>query len=178
MVDTHAGQAWVDLLVRLGHAPGPQQHQPHQPGLQKLSKVRNGPSRQRRRARRNAASLQKEESEIIREEAEEVPNASKKDTENVDASVVQAEADKLEESEIKKTFIEINDDGGLSGGSSVRRPGSEDPHRRQRKFETFWRVRLEKVRKAANCMYLVCRNFTDNFGDFLSVRDIFTIVYC
>ena len=25
-------------------------------------------------------------------------------------------------------------DGGLSGGSSVRRPGSEDPHRRQRKL--------------------------------------------
>jgi hypothetical protein len=38
-----------------------------------------------------------------------VTNASKKDTENVDASVVQAEVDKLEESEIKKTFIEIND---------------------------------------------------------------------
>ena len=25
-------------------------------------------------------------------------------------------------------------DGGPSGGSSVRRPGSEDPHRRQRKL--------------------------------------------
>ena len=110
VVDTHAGQAWVDLRVRLGHAPGPQQHQPHQPGLQKLSKVRNGPPRQRCRARRNAASLQKEESEIIREEAEEVPNARKKDTENVDAPVVQAEADKLEENEIAKTFIEINDE--------------------------------------------------------------------
>ena len=28
-------------------------------------------------------------------------------------------------------------DGGLSGGSSVHRPGSEDPHRRQRKFSLF-----------------------------------------
>ena len=112
VVDTHAGQAWVDLLVRLGHAPGLQQHQPHQPGLQKLIKVRNGPARQHRRARQNAARLQNEESEnkSIREEDEEVPNASKKDTENVDAPVVQAEADKLEENEIAKTFIEINDE--------------------------------------------------------------------
>ena len=27
-------------------------------------------------------------------------------------------------------------DGGLSGGSIVRRPGSEDPHQRQRKFSS------------------------------------------
>ena len=27
-------------------------------------------------------------------------------------------------------------DGGPSGGSRVRRPGSEDPHRRKRKFVT------------------------------------------
>ena len=26
-------------------------------------------------------------------------------------------------------------DGGLSGGSSLRRPGGEDPHQRQQKFE-------------------------------------------
>ena len=32
----------------------------------------------------------------------------------------------------KKISTGVN--GGLSGGSSVRRPGSEDPHRRQRKF--------------------------------------------
>ena len=28
--------------------------------------------------------------------------------------------------------------GGLSGGSRVRRPGSEDPHRRERKFFAFF----------------------------------------
>ena len=128
VVDTHAGQAWVDLLVRLGHAPGPQQHQPHQPGLQKLSKVRNGPARQHRRARRNAARrnaarLQNEESEnkSIREEDEEVPNASKKDTENVDAPVVQAEADKLEENEIAKTFIDHQQQSiSCTGGIKVK----------------------------------------------------------
>ena len=30
--------------------------------------------------------------------------------------------------------ISAHVDGGLSGGSSVRRPGSEDPHPRERKF--------------------------------------------
>ena len=30
--------------------------------------------------------------------------------------------------------ISASVDGGLSRGSSVRRPGSEDPHRRLRKF--------------------------------------------
>ena len=30
--------------------------------------------------------------------------------------------------------ISAHVDGGLSGGSRVRRPGSEDPHRRERKF--------------------------------------------
>ena len=30
--------------------------------------------------------------------------------------------------------ISAHVDGGPSGGSSVRRPGSEDPHRRERKF--------------------------------------------
>jgi hypothetical protein len=33
--------------------------------------------------------------------------------------------------------------GGLSGGSRVRRPGSEDPHRRERKFFIF----LESVQR-------------------------------
>ena len=33
----------------------------------------------------------------------------------------------------KTIFADV--DGGLSGGSSVRRPGSEEPHLRQRKFE-------------------------------------------
>ena len=32
----------------------------------------------------------------------------------------------------KKLSVGVN--GGLSGGSSVRRPGSEDPHRSQRKL--------------------------------------------
>ena len=52
-LDSHAGQAWVSLRVRLGHAPGPLQPQAHFPHPQ--NRTRNGPSRQRRRARRAAA---------------------------------------------------------------------------------------------------------------------------
>ena len=35
----------------------------------------------------------------------------------------------------RKFYDGVN--GGPKGGSSMRRPGSEDPHRRQRKFITF-----------------------------------------
>ena len=52
-VDTSAGQAWVGLRVRLGHAPGPHPGiPPHVTAYQK--KNRDGPSRQRRRFRRAA----------------------------------------------------------------------------------------------------------------------------
>ena len=50
--ETHAGEAWVSLPVKLGHG---QDHQ-HQDSVQPhLPRNRNGPSRQRRRARRAAA---------------------------------------------------------------------------------------------------------------------------
>ena len=52
-LDTHAGDAWVGLRVRLGQVPGPlhrQAHSVHQEVPRKES-----PSRQRRRARRAAA---------------------------------------------------------------------------------------------------------------------------
>ena len=38
------------------------------------------------------------------------------------------------------TWAKKRVDGGLSGGLSVRKPGSEDPHRRQRTFIFFRRV--------------------------------------
>ena len=59
-VDTHAGHAWVGLRVRLGQAPGPLQHQ-----LPK-TRTRDGPSRQRRRARR--AEDRKRQAEEANEE--------------------------------------------------------------------------------------------------------------
>ena len=64
-LDTHAGQAWMGLRVRLGHATGPHhQHQGHQKGG-----TRNSPSRQRRRERR-AAAREKVAEEVPRDEAE------------------------------------------------------------------------------------------------------------
>ena len=50
-VDSQAGKVWVHLHVPLGQALGPSQEE--QPT--KIRKNRNGPSRQRRRARRKAA---------------------------------------------------------------------------------------------------------------------------
>ena len=48
-VNSHAGQAWVSLRVRQGHAPGPVQPPNH---FAHHNKTRNGPSRQQRRERR------------------------------------------------------------------------------------------------------------------------------
>ena len=50
-LETDAGQAWVGLRVHLGQAPGPLHQGPHQ---QEKRRTRDGPSRQRRRARRAA----------------------------------------------------------------------------------------------------------------------------
>ena len=46
----HAGQAWVQVHVRLGQAPGPLHLQP-QPYYLPKSRSKNSPSRQRRRAK-------------------------------------------------------------------------------------------------------------------------------
>ena len=50
-VETHAGEAWVSLHVKLGHGQDHQQQHSVQPHL---PRNRNGPYRQRRRARRAA----------------------------------------------------------------------------------------------------------------------------
>ena len=51
-VETHAGEAWASLHVKLGHGQGHQHQHKEKPHL---PRNRNGPSRQRRRARRAAA---------------------------------------------------------------------------------------------------------------------------
>ena len=68
-VDTFAGEAWVGLRVRLGHAPGPPHHQVHQ---QATLKSRNGPSQQRRRERRAQERNQAEAEEASKVLAEKV----------------------------------------------------------------------------------------------------------
>ena len=55
--ETHAGQAWVSLHLRLGHPPGPLNVVP--PRMTK-----NCPARQRRRAQREADRKQKAEKQL------------------------------------------------------------------------------------------------------------------
>ena len=69
VIDAHAGHAWVDLRVRLGHAPGPPHHQVHQ---QATLQSRNGPSQQRRRERRAQERNQAEAEEASKVLAEKV----------------------------------------------------------------------------------------------------------
>ena len=49
-------------------------------------------------------------------------------------------------------------DGGLSGGSSVRRPGSEDPHRHQRKFSILCKLNRKVIEQNMNPECLNPRN--------------------
>ena len=65
-VNSHAGQAWVGLHVRLGHAQGPL----NQDHVKNVNKARNGPSRQRRRERR--ADARKQAGEASKKETTEV----------------------------------------------------------------------------------------------------------
>ena len=62
-IDTHAGQAWVGLCVHLGHAPGPLRHEE---GNLPRRRNRDGPSRQRRRARR-AEGIERKAEEAVGE---------------------------------------------------------------------------------------------------------------
>ena len=56
-IHAHAGQAWLGLHVRLGHAQGPL----YQDHVRNVNKARNGPSLQRRRKKRADARKQAEE---------------------------------------------------------------------------------------------------------------------
>ena len=76
-VDTFAGEAWVSLCVRLGHAPGPPYHQVHQ---QPRPKSRNGPSQQWRRERRAEERNQLKAEEASKVETEKVDAENKSDS--------------------------------------------------------------------------------------------------
>ena len=76
-LDSHAGHAWVGLRVRPGHAPGPLHQQ-----LPKR-RTRDGPSRQRRRARR-AEDRKRQAEEANEEIVEDI-------AENATAGATQAE---------------------------------------------------------------------------------------
>ena len=130
-IESHAGQAWVGLRVRLGPEPGPaQQHPPFPPHVDK--KTRDGPSRQRRRARRAAARTEladpveqtrQDEPVVEAEDAhrkaaenvvldiEESIVEANKSTEKVDASHDSEEKDTEKQADaIVNNLEEINDE--------------------------------------------------------------------
>ena len=76
-LDTKAGQAWVGIRVRLGHAPGPlhQQENFHLP-----QRTRNSPSRQRRRVKHAAERQEKDEEVTNNVEIENEVEESSKST--------------------------------------------------------------------------------------------------
>ena len=103
-IDTHAGEAWVGLRVRLGHAPGPPHHQVHP---QTREKSRNGPSRQRRRDRRAQERIHVQEAE----------EASKVESENVDAENAAVSKEGEKEPGVSNSTAEVVEDN-LSDKSS------------------------------------------------------------
>ena len=104
-LNTHAGQAWVNLRVRLGHAPGPLQ--PHFQFPPPANKSRNGPARERRRAKRAAErAATTEKVELGAEEA-----TSSTDVTVDDAVEMIINDDITEEVMEEVTNIEIEDTG-------------------------------------------------------------------
>ena len=117
-INSHAGQAWVGLHVRLGHAQRPH----HQNLYTNVNKARNGSSRQRRRERRAAQRKQAEEattneSTEVTEEvidtnntekvaAEEVDTVSSRESEKAETDLIETDtAGKAAESEKEKTDL-------------------------------------------------------------------------
>jgi hypothetical protein len=118
-IDTSAGQAWVILRVRLGHAPGPLLHQdnPHFPA--NLKRTRDGPSRCRRRIRRTAARAEKaghKETEVDEKEAEEAQHNSLVEAEkasDIDRDTAEEKShseDNRKESDLVEIAKEVDDE--------------------------------------------------------------------
>ena len=96
-LDTHAGDAWVGLRVRLGQEPG-LLHQ-----IQHPRKTWDGPSRQRRRARRAAARQQEAEEAIHENETEEGIDENSAEAEEANTDQVVKEAKENEEEKAAAT---------------------------------------------------------------------------
>ena len=104
-LESHAGQAWVGLYVRLGHGPHPAQQHQHQHFQSPLNvRTRDGPSRQRRRARRAAARAEQvdtveqtkqDDPVIVAEVAEEAEKAEDTHGKAADNVVLEEEANKV-----------------------------------------------------------------------------------
>ena len=98
-LDTHAGSAWVGLRVHLGHVPGPPCHSVT-PG-QVYPKKHVSPSRQRRRARREAARS-KESEKVVNDNKTVEETSVDRDAEKVSAAVSKKDSEKNNENNIQK----------------------------------------------------------------------------
>ena len=90
-VDTHAGEAWVGLRVRLGQNKNPTYHQ--KTFLKRNS--RESPSKQRRRDRR--AALREEQADVNQAESENVKSPASKESESVDTTLNENEIGAIDE---------------------------------------------------------------------------------
>ena len=63
-------------------------------------------------------------------------------------------------------LISAHIDGGLSGWSRVRRPGSEDPHRRERKFISYFlkTFPFASIFRCLHSKYSICSSFRHSFS--------------
>ena len=106
-LDTHAGDAWVGLRVRLGQVPGPLHQQVH-PFQQDVPR-KVSPSRQRRRARRAAARQAKVSTDIEAEEANVVDHQNAEEQTVADNAVVAVEHT-AEEPIVKECADQVTDE--------------------------------------------------------------------
>ena len=110
-MECHAGQAWVGLHLRLGHAPGPL----HQSTIPKSSRNRDTPSRRRRRARRAVAR----EKEAVKATTEKVTKAEEAVQESPEIVGEDSETEeKVAKETSEQSLDEVNEtipqlDGGL-----------------------------------------------------------------
>ena len=65
----------------------------------------------------------------------------------------------------KFIFFLTGVDGGLSGRSNLRRPGSENPHRRQRKFKPCFSLRLPVLYLWSLTISYLAMCITGTFGN-------------
>jgi len=98
-IHAHAGQAWLGLHVRLGHAQGPL----HQDLANHVHKSRNCPSRQRHRQRRAAA--RKEAAQVFGTESQDIASENTDTNMDIIEEVKETEVTKDESS--KEEFEKV-----------------------------------------------------------------------
>ena len=104
-LDTHAGEAWVGLRVRLGQAPFPPQE-----AFSNLPRTRDSPARQRRRARRATAREQEQvEQTVAQAEETVVPTENVVSNTENDEETEEQTHERAEEATIEEEINVVDD---------------------------------------------------------------------